>query len=825
MASLKQAIGHGKAQALRALLLGVAIISLAFFYIIRDKADAFGPIDTATTGFAWSENFGWISFNSKDCDVDDDGTYEGAAESAPAGCPTSGAVAQYGVQVDSVTKEFSGYAWGEHIGWLYFGSDIADDTSPGVGYLASSSMPNAPLQWPKVGGSGQVDGWFSALSLRADYWDRLADLPVYSYYGGSLAYTNDGYLYALVGDNRTNFYRYSTTTNVWQGVTAAPAAVGRGADLVYPGSGDCIYALRGNTTNTFWCYSRSGNNWNALANLPATVNYGGSLEYVNYNNKSYIYALRGLDTRDFYRYDIAANTWQAMASTTVSIGGQGHLLAYPGYGKYLYSLAGYRAGGSYDFLKYDLGTNAWSSVGANTPQTQNGASNLVALKNSGYLYASLGENNNTWFYRFNIASGAWEVRNDLCYNQHNAFCKFPAENGFDAVQGDDGYLYAMQGNYQLKAFRYKTGDDHGWLKMSRQGGAGASHKVSLDEGSGVFSGWAWGGEASASSGLGWLNFNYQDCDGDDNGVADGGACGSGPISKYFVKLGAGGPSISDIVAPGRTAADACSSGARHARVSWTYNNSYKYCYANAGATVSNPNKKVCQNDAECTGGTYTLCLPGKQKYYEVVLKKSAGAPTGDVMDELSSGNQEGVINPGQGFTYSDSAFDSNLAWGQKYYVWVKVWDTANRTPGWKLMSQTAGDGGWVVEDGDPATFTMPNHEVPLVAFTWAPDKPSKNELITFQPVSGTSTTAVYRTAAPTTAIDPTTDDSWLWTFNNGDPATSSAVSPKARFTQTGNTTITLKLTDKLAEGGYSCSTSTTLNANLRLPNWKENNPK
>ncbi|MFA5042360.1 MAG: hypothetical protein WC507_02840 [Candidatus Paceibacterota bacterium] len=50
------------------------------------------------SGWAWSENYGWISFSSST----DDSIYD------------------YGVKVSTSTGEFDGYAWSENIGWISF---------------------------------------------------------------------------------------------------------------------------------------------------------------------------------------------------------------------------------------------------------------------------------------------------------------------------------------------------------------------------------------------------------------------------------------------------------------------------------------------------------------------------------------------------------------------------------------------------------------------------------------------------------------------------------------------------------------------------------
>lgn len=81
-------------------------------------------------GFGWSDTIGWISFSSKDCDTDGDGIFEGPLEdggAAPANCPTSGPAFSYGTKISTSTKELSGYAWGENMGWVSFNwPDIMD---------------------------------------------------------------------------------------------------------------------------------------------------------------------------------------------------------------------------------------------------------------------------------------------------------------------------------------------------------------------------------------------------------------------------------------------------------------------------------------------------------------------------------------------------------------------------------------------------------------------------------------------------------------------------------------------------------------------------
>ena len=86
------------------------------------------------SGYAWSDNIGWISFNSLDIGLGID----------------------YGVLVDMDTGKFSGYAWSDNIGWI--------DFSPSSGY------PSSPSHNARLKPNNSVVGWARVLSY-GDGWD------------------------------------------------------------------------------------------------------------------------------------------------------------------------------------------------------------------------------------------------------------------------------------------------------------------------------------------------------------------------------------------------------------------------------------------------------------------------------------------------------------------------------------------------------------------------------------------------------------------------------------------------------------------------------
>ncbi|MDP2864532.1 MAG: hypothetical protein Q8N73_02680 [bacterium] len=96
------------------------------------------------SGWAWSENIGWISFNC---------TNQGT-------CGT----ANYGVNINS-DGTFSGYAWSEHIGWITFNESEL------------TNCPIAPCQTKLDLSTKQISGWAKALTDGGgwDGWIRLRD--------------------------------------------------------------------------------------------------------------------------------------------------------------------------------------------------------------------------------------------------------------------------------------------------------------------------------------------------------------------------------------------------------------------------------------------------------------------------------------------------------------------------------------------------------------------------------------------------------------------------------------------------------------------------
>ena len=131
------------------------------------------------SGWAWSANIGWVSFNCTNkqlcsitnqyCAVDSD-------------CPVSETCSRdtcstvnYGVNIDTATGNFSGYAWSSNIGWISF-----QETNPPDSYAFNancSSTCNASNNCTacyKIADQ-KAYGWAKILTLGDNGWLKMND--------------------------------------------------------------------------------------------------------------------------------------------------------------------------------------------------------------------------------------------------------------------------------------------------------------------------------------------------------------------------------------------------------------------------------------------------------------------------------------------------------------------------------------------------------------------------------------------------------------------------------------------------------------------------
>lgn len=178
-----------------------------------------GTIDPLC-GFAWgatneatptNPGVGWISFNSKDCDTDGNGTISAAEAANRPGCP-AGVAGSYGVNVDS-SRNLSGYAWSSNLGWLKFGNlssmpNTAGNNQQDARIDSNNNSDNNLSGWARFC-AGTASGDCSSMTSRTDGWDGWVSLRGNGSSSGSYGVTYNG------SSNRFSGYSWGGTVVGW----------------------------------------------------------------------------------------------------------------------------------------------------------------------------------------------------------------------------------------------------------------------------------------------------------------------------------------------------------------------------------------------------------------------------------------------------------------------------------------------------------------------------------------------------------------------------------------------------------------------------------
>ena len=112
------------------------------------------PNSIELSGYAWSSNIGWISFNCSDLDV----------------CSTS----NYGVIMKD-DYSLSGYAWNDNIGWIKFGGLSGFPAGGGNARLDLSDDVKELVGWARAC-AGTQTGDCSSMTDHEDGWDGWISL-------------------------------------------------------------------------------------------------------------------------------------------------------------------------------------------------------------------------------------------------------------------------------------------------------------------------------------------------------------------------------------------------------------------------------------------------------------------------------------------------------------------------------------------------------------------------------------------------------------------------------------------------------------------------
>lgn len=151
-------------------ILAITVLSLlGLFGYYFNSADAQG-VEYSIAGWVWSENFGWISLNSQNCEL------------LPTGACTVPNLTPYGVTINS-SNEIAGYGWSENVGWVCFGNGNGNDTKGCV-----SAPPSGQLTTTMDQDNGAITGWAQIIGLDQDGWIKIGRGDFVSGGNGEMCY-------------------------------------------------------------------------------------------------------------------------------------------------------------------------------------------------------------------------------------------------------------------------------------------------------------------------------------------------------------------------------------------------------------------------------------------------------------------------------------------------------------------------------------------------------------------------------------------------------------------------------------------------------------
>lgn len=114
-------------------------------------------------------NFGWVSMNSQGCDADSNGQSDGPINECP---PAGTAIADYGVNIPSDGSSASGYAWSRNVGWISFNAPDLVGCPSGACEAKLNTSTNKLEGWARIIGikdaganAGGWQGWIKLSGL------------------------------------------------------------------------------------------------------------------------------------------------------------------------------------------------------------------------------------------------------------------------------------------------------------------------------------------------------------------------------------------------------------------------------------------------------------------------------------------------------------------------------------------------------------------------------------------------------------------------------------------------------------------------------------
>lgn len=260
-----------------------------------------------------------------------------------------------------------------------------------------------------------------------------------------------------------------------------------------------VYALKGNKTAEFYSYEFTPDLWEELAPVPSGPD--GKLPYrgarLCTDDQGAVYALKGNNTLEFWRYTLADSTWTAAENVPAGEGkkvkgGSDMVHVDRGAGRnYLYLLKGYRN----EFYRFNLASGAWESldpapVGVN-PKWDKGS--FLVYDGAGSIYAHKAKYHELW--RYDVDGDSWDFGDTLAGMPYYGMMgrRKKAKDGSSGAWFEDGF-YAFKGGNTQEFWHYNALTDT-WAEKETIPAWGAARRKKRVKGGGdlVYNAYAiWG---------------------------------------------------------------------------------------------------------------------------------------------------------------------------------------------------------------------------------------------------------------------------------------------------------------------------------------------
>lgn len=318
--------------------------------------------------------------------------------------------------------------------------------------------------------------------------------------GGCLTYNIEtgskdakvGFVYALKGNNRCEFYKFNTEDNTWATKESIPIigragkkkAVKKGAAITTsrvhitgPEWNSAIYAAKGNNCLEWWRYdpALSGTQtypWSQMADIPTgsrTVKEGAGAVTVKIHypadgsDTNFIYFLKGSGTQEFYRYNTVTDIWETKEPAPLGASSKpwknGSCITYAPEGNIIYALKG-----SYnEFFAYHIDSGTWTTLNPlpfiNRENKKKKVKEGAGIAYAGGVVYALKGGNTVEFWQYFADSGIWQQSSDdLPLGGGKRVKGGGALTYGEAAFDQTAALYALKGNNTLEFYDYPLTD-------------------------------------------------------------------------------------------------------------------------------------------------------------------------------------------------------------------------------------------------------------------------------------------------------------------------------------------------------------------------------